>query len=112
MLRYSTEYVLIVTGRWWKHAYSQISDNNRTKAQKVPKLSKRVFEVFVKFQCKNQILKLHIMKKYLKPASRVELAQAAQMLAESLAINSGTTVDGSQALTKENDWNIWSDDEE
>jgi hypothetical protein len=50
--------------------------------------------------------------KYIKPALCVESAQVAQMLAESLAINSGTTVDGSQALTKENDWDIWSDDEE
>ena len=50
--------------------------------------------------------------KYIKPASRVESAQVVSMLAESLAINSGTTVDGSQALTKENDWDIWSDDEE
>ena len=49
---------------------------------------------------------------YIKPALRVESAQAAQMLAESLAINSGTTVDGSDALTKENGWDIWSDDEE
>ena len=52
-----------------------------------------------------------MMKVYLKPASRVELAQAAQMLAESLPI-SNTTVDGSNALTKENDWDMWSDDEE
>ena len=49
--------------------------------------------------------------KYIKPALRVELAQAAQMLAESLPI-SDTTVDGSNALTKENDWDLWSDDEE
>ena len=52
------------------------------------------------------------MKVYLKPALRVESAQASQMLAESLAINSEITVDGSQALTKDNGWNIWSDDEE
>ena len=49
--------------------------------------------------------------KYIKPALRVELAQAAQMLAESLPI-SDTTVDGGSALTKENDWDLWSDDEE
>lgn len=48
--------------------------------------------------------------KYIKPALRVELAQAAQMLAESLAINSNTTVDGSNALTKETDWSIWGND--
>ena len=51
------------------------------------------------------------MKDYLKPALRVELAQAAQMLAESLPI-SDTPVDGGAALTKENDWDLWSDDEE
>ena len=50
--------------------------------------------------------------KYIKPTLKIESAQAAQMLAESLAINSGTTVDGSQALTKEGSWDIWSDDEE
>ena len=50
--------------------------------------------------------------RYIKPASRVELAQPAQMLAESLVINGDTTVDGGEALTKENDWAIWSDDEE
>ena len=47
------------------------------------------------------------MKKYICPALQVEEAQAAQMLAESLRL-SNTTVDGSQALTKEDDdWNIW-----
>ena len=49
--------------------------------------------------------------KYIKPALRVELAQAAQMLAESLAINNEITVDGSEALTKENSWDIWSEEE-
>ena len=51
------------------------------------------------------------MKVYIKPTLKVELAQAAQMLAESLPINN-TPVDGGQALTKENEWNLWSDDEE
>ena len=51
------------------------------------------------------------MKKYLAPAMQVEEAQVAQMLAESLAINSTVTVDGSQALTKEDAaWDIWSDE--
>ena len=51
-----------------------------------------------------------IMKTYLIPAMKVEEAQAAQMLAESLAINNGTTVDGGDALTKEeNSWDIWSE---
>ena len=54
------------------------------------------------------------MKKvYITPAMQAEEAQAAQMLAESLKLNSGTTVDGSQALTKENnDWDFWGNDEE
>ncbi len=47
---------------------------------------------------------------YLIPALQVEEAQAAQMLAESLPIISGTTVDGGQALTKEDDWNIWGEE--
>jgi len=52
------------------------------------------------------------MKKYICPALQVEEAQAAQMLAESLTINSNTTVDGGQALTKEdNAWDIWDDEE-
>ena len=47
------------------------------------------------------------------PAMQVEEAQAAQMLAESLAINTTTPVDGSQALTKEDTaWDIWDDDNE
>ena len=49
--------------------------------------------------------------KYIKPALRVELAQVVNMLAESLVIDNTTTVDGSQALTKEADWDIWSDEE-
>ena len=48
------------------------------------------------------------MKKYFAPAMQVEEAQAAQMLAESLSINSDTTVDGGDALTKEEvTWDIW-----
>ena len=51
------------------------------------------------------------MKKYLAPALQVEEAQAAQMLAESLAINSEVTVDGSNALTKEDAaWDIWGEE--
>jgi len=52
-------------------------------------------------------------KKYICPALQVEEAQAAQMLAESLTINSNTTVDGSNALTKEDgSWDIWNNDAE
>jgi len=50
------------------------------------------------------------MMKYIKPSIKVEEAQAAQMLAESLAINVDTTVDGGEALTKESAWDIWADE--
>ena len=50
-------------------------------------------------------------KTYLIPAMQVEEAQAAQMLAESLAI-SNETVNGSEALTKEDAaWDIWNNEE-
>ena len=49
------------------------------------------------------------MKKYMQPALRVESAQVVNMLAESLVIDNTTTVDGSQALTKEDSWDIWAD---
>ena len=50
--------------------------------------------------------------KYIKPSILIEEAMAAQMLAESLGINSGTTVDGSNALTKEDEaWGMWDDEE-
>ena len=49
--------------------------------------------------------------KYIAPSMKIEEAQAAQMLAESLTINSNTTVDGSNALTKEdNAWDIWGEE--
>ena len=48
--------------------------------------------------------------RYMKPIIQIEEAQAAQMLAESLAIKSDTTVDGGEALTKEDAWNIWADE--
>lgn len=50
------------------------------------------------------------MTKYIKPSIQVEEAQAALMLAESLAINGDTTVDGGDALTKESAWDIWTDE--
>lgn len=47
------------------------------------------------------------MKKYIAPAMQTEEAQVVSMLAESLNI-SDTTVDGSNALTKEEtSWDIW-----
>ena len=51
-------------------------------------------------------------KTYLIPAFKVEEAEVVNMLAESLVIDGDTTVDGGDALTKENGWDIWSDDEE
>ena len=42
--------------------------------------------------------------KYIKPALKIEEAQVVSMLAESLVINGDTTVDGGEALTKENSW--------
>ena len=49
--------------------------------------------------------------KYIKPTLKIEEAQVVNMLAESLVIDNTTTVDGSQALTKEDSWDIWSDEE-
>lgn len=50
-------------------------------------------------------------KTYLNPAVQVEETQAAQMLAESLPIISGDTVDGDKALSKEDDnWDIWGEE--
>ena len=47
------------------------------------------------------------MKKYIAPSMQTEEAQVVSMLAESLNI-SDTTVDGSNALTKEDtSWDIW-----
>lgn len=49
--------------------------------------------------------------KYIRPSIKIEEAQAAQMLAESLAINNDTKVDGGDALTKENNaWDIWGEE--
>jgi len=50
--------------------------------------------------------------KYIKPALCVEEAQVVSMLAESLPIDDSTKVDGAQALTKEDEWDLWSDDED
>ena len=50
------------------------------------------------------------MKKYFAPALRVEEAQAALMLAESLSINDDP-IDGDKALSKEdNSWDIWEEE--
>jgi hypothetical protein len=47
-------------------------------------------------------------KTYICPALKTDEAQAAQMLAESLSINTSKTVDGGDALTNENNsWDIW-----
>lgn len=48
---------------------------------------------------------------YIKPTLKIELAQVADMLAESLIIDNTTKIDGSQALSKEDTWDIWSGEE-
>ena len=50
--------------------------------------------------------------RYIKPAFKIESADVVNMLAESLVIDNDTTVDGGDALTKEDSWEIWSDEEE
>ena len=50
--------------------------------------------------------------RYIKPILKVEEAEVVNMLAESLVIDNKTTVDGGEALTKEDSWEIWSDKEE
>ena len=47
-------------------------------------------------------------KKYIHPQTEVAFAEVTSMLAESLPI-SDETVNGGDALTKENSWDIWSD---
>lgn len=49
-------------------------------------------------------------KEFITPAISIVEVQATQMLAESLNI-SEETVDGGSALSKEDDWNIWGDEE-
>ena len=52
------------------------------------------------------------MKKfYVSPRLEATSSETVEMLAASLPIGEGT-VDGGEALTKENDWDIWKDDEE
>ena len=49
--------------------------------------------------------------RYIAPSIKIEEAQAVQMLAESLAIINGTTVNGDKTLTKEDDaWDIWGEE--
>ena len=50
-------------------------------------------------------------QQYICPALNIEEAQAVNMLAESLGINSDITVDGGNALTKEVTWDFWDDDD-
>ena len=50
--------------------------------------------------------------RYIKPAFKIESADVVNMSAESLVIDGDTTVDGGDALTKEDSWEIWSDEEE
>lgn len=50
-------------------------------------------------------------KTYVSPQLKAASSEATEMLAASLPIGEGT-VDGGDALEKENKWDIWSDDEE
>jgi hypothetical protein len=52
---------------------------------------------------------LSMKKKYIQPQTEVAFVEVQQMLAESLPI-SDETVNGSEALTKENSWDIWGDE--
>lgn len=50
------------------------------------------------------------MKKYIKPSFEVNETEVCNMIAESLYINHEIEVDGSEALSKEDDsWDIWND---
>lgn len=51
-------------------------------------------------------------KMYVIPALQAEEARAAQMIADSLKIvdDDDKTVDGSEALTKEDAWDIWNEE--
>ena len=49
--------------------------------------------------------------KYIAPAIQIEEAQAVNMLAESMSVFKEPTVDGQNALTKEdNGWDIWGEE--
>ncbi|MBQ7683120.1 MAG: hypothetical protein IJT48_01420 [Bacteroidaceae bacterium] len=51
-------------------------------------------------------------KRYVSPRMEVASGEAIEMLAASLPIVQGTTVPGSAALTKSNNWDIFGEDEE
>jgi len=54
--------------------------------------------------------RLNMKKHYVLPCMEVASGQACEMLAASLPIGKGT-VDGGDALVKENDWDIFGDEE-
>ena len=51
------------------------------------------------------------MKTYIKPNMETGNVSECEMLAASLPIGN-ETVNGADALSKKNDWDIWSDDED
>ena len=49
--------------------------------------------------------------KYIKPSIEMNEAQASQLIADSLKMNTGKEVDAGGALTKEdNAWDIWGEE--
>ena len=49
--------------------------------------------------------------KYIKPSIEMNEAQASQLIADSLKMNTGKEVDAGGALTKEDDaWDIWGEE--
>ena len=49
--------------------------------------------------------------KYIKPSIEMNQAQASQLIADSLKMNTGKEVDAGGALTKEdNAWDIWGEE--
>ena len=49
--------------------------------------------------------------KYIKPSIEMNEAQASQLIADSLKMNTGKEVDAGGALTKDDDaWDIWGEE--
>ena len=51
-------------------------------------------------------------KTYIQPVVETNLTEATEMLAESLPIIKGTSVNGKNTLVKKNDWDIFGTEDE